>query len=404
MKTKFALTTEIDDLDRAARDLTDQVNTDFPLLKNTCGILFCASDMDQKGLLKKIKEKFPYDIIGGTSVAVMTNEKGLNEMGICFMVLTADDCQFIAQASDPILAQPSEVEEEVRKLYGRMKDKANEDIKTIFIFPPYNIDLMMDSYTKSFNKIAPNIPVFGGIPSCKGEDEKSATLFNDEVYTDRLVAVAVTGNMKPFFVKQKVSGSVVERKRKVTSARFNTVYKVNDQPFTEYLKEIGLSLDEMTKGNSRITFVANPLLVENLPVEGYEEASFVRALHKIDVEEGSATSIGEIPEGSVVSVCSLRRDDIAEAASLAMDKIKKQIAGRQAEGYDYTTIFVVSCVGRYIFMMPKNSIEADNLISSMPQNMTLGGFYSCGEIAPSCNLKNEQYNFLHNESMVICVF
>lgn len=402
MKTKFALTSEIDDIDSAVEDLMHQVNDGFTLLKNTCGILFCASDMDQKSLLEKLGEKFPYDIIGGTTIAVVTNEKGLCEMGICLMVFTADDCEFIAEISEPV--QPDDVESAVAKVYDKIVKKASSEVKTVFILPPYNIDIMMDWYTKSFNKLAPNIPVFGGIPSYRGEDDKCATLFNGNIYPDRLVLLAVTGNFRPFFVTQKISGSVVERKRKVTAAKFNTVYEVNGQPFTEYLRELGFSLEEMTKSNSKVTFVANPLLLENVPIEGHEDVSFVRGLHKVDLEEGSATSIGEIPEGAVLSVCSLRRDDIAEAAFHAMDEVKEQIAQRAEEGYEYNSIFMVSCVGRYIFMMPKNSMEADNLLSVLPEGMTLGGFYSYGEIAPAYNMKKEQYNFLHNESLVMCVF
>lgn len=401
MKSKVVATYEIDDIETAVEELLNKINEDFTFLKNTCAIIFCASDMDQQTFMKHIKNKFPYDIIGCTGISTLDSKEGFHELCITMLVLTADDCDFSVAFSEQITTE--NVYEQVEKTYQAAKAITSDEIKLLIALPPYNLNIMLDEFTNAFNKAAPGIPVFGGLPSYRGEDDSNLTLYNNQATSDKLVLLAITGNIKPIFSRQLVKGSTVERKRTVTSAKSNVVYTVGDQRFTDYMKEVGLPVEKLTDGNSTITFVANPLLLEHVKNKDGENFSFIRTLHKIDLEEGSATAIGQIPEGATVSICSLKREEIAEAAFEGMHNLSEKMS-QNSNDYEYSTILAVSCIGRYLLMSPNSHIETTNMIKVMPENLNLCGFYSYGEIAPLYSNNKEITNFAHNESLILCAF
>jgi hypothetical protein len=400
MQSKVAATYEIDDLDLAVQDLLAGLNDGFPLLKNTCGIIFCASDIDQKPFLAKFKARFPHDLVGCTGIATFEHKNGFHEMCTTLLVLTADDCEFAAVLSGAVT--PENVREEIEGVWRAAQSKTPGGIKLAIAIPAYNLNIMLDEYTNTFNKIAPGVPLFGGLPSYRGEGDSNMTVFNGEAYRDRLVFLSISGNISPVFSVQNVSGNAVERKRTVTSSKCNTIYTAGGQRFTDYMAEIGLPVDKLVEGNNTITFVSNPLLIEN--AKGADSSfSFARTLHKIDLAEGSGTAIGEIPEGATMSICSLKRDQIAERAAAGIKDIKEKIRGH-APGYRYSTILAVSCIGRYLLMAPNCHVEADNILQGFPEGLSLAGFYGYGEIAPFCQGEKTPLNFAHNESLVLCAF
>lgn len=394
MESKVSVTLQIDDTSAAAQELLDKALDGFALKKNTVGILFCYSDMEVAELAASLREKASFPIIGCTGIASMDDAEGFHNMAATLMVLSADDCTFAVAASGPITA--ANVQEEIKATYDAARTALGEEPKLLFALPPYMLEIMLDSYSMGFNRVAPGVPVVGGLPSYNGSGDENLTLLNGEAWPDRLVLLAVGGNVKPVFSVQNVASSDASRKRRVTKARDNVVYEVAGQRFTDYLKDIGLPVEELTGGNTTITFVSNPLIFE-----GTDGAfSFARTLHEIDLEEGSGTAIGQIPEEATLSVCTLQRSDIEEAALVGMRDLKDKMA--QQAGYTFTTVLAVSCIGRHLLMLPGNDAEVNQLLSEFPESLHLAGFYSYGEIGPQGAAQTE--NFAHNESLVLCAF
>jgi hypothetical protein len=159
-------------------------------------------------------------------------------------------------------------------------------------------------------------------------------------------------------------------------------------------------VEELVHGNNTITFVSNPLLLES--GEKDAEFSFARTLHEINLEEGSGTAIGLIPEGATLSICALERGQIEKAAVEGVRTLKSKMTQGQREGYVYSTVLAVSCIGRHLLMLPNSDAEVNQLLKELPEGVTLNGFYGYGEIGPQ-GVKQTQ-NFAHNESLVLCVF
>ena len=393
MKSFVSTTEQLDDLDLAAKELLAGISE---LQKNTVGILYCYSDMETAELAAALSQKAGFPILGCTAIATMENNRGFGDMAACLMVMTGDDCVFSLAATDPIT--PENVKGQIEKACDAAKSALGEAPKLLFALPPYMLGIMLDEYALGFNRCCPGVPVFGGLPSYNATGDSNLTIFCGEAYPDRLVLLAIGGNLRPVFSVNNVTTVDADRKRKVTKARGNVVYRVGEQSFTDYLREVGLPVDNLTEGNTTITFVSNPLLLESAR-EGY---SFVRTLHEINPEEGSGTAIGQIPEGATISVCLLQRAEIEQSAKAGMKRLKEKMAAAGGDGYSYSTVLAVSCIGRYLLMLPNKSAEVDSLLSEFPEGLTLCGFYSYGELGPQGT--SGAQNFAHNESLIFCAF
>jgi hypothetical protein len=391
MVSKVNVTEEVDDIDKAVQDLTAGIGTDFPLGSSSIGLLFCYSNMDIAALTGALKAHLAFDIIGCSCIANMDKEGGFHNIAVTLTVLTADDCVFAASLSSPI--SPSTVSGEIKTTCDSTCNRLGGEPELIIAIPPYILEIMLDAYTMAFNEAVPGIPVVGGLPSFNSTGDQNVTVFNDRIYTDRLVMAAVKGAIKPVFSVQNVVGTDIERKRKVTKAKDNVVYTVENQRFTDYLKDAGLPVEQLVHGNNTITFVSNPLLLES-ENSGF---SFARTLHAIDLEKGSGTAIGIIPEGAILSICSLRREQIQQGALAGIRDLKKKM---EETGHTYSTVLAFSCIGRNLLMLPHNNAEVQQLLTEFPQGLSLSGFYGYGEIGPQGAAREE--NFAHNESLVLC--
>lgn len=400
MQSKVAVTYELDDLELGVQELADAALQDFTLKKYTCGILFCFSEMDIQGFAALLQERLPFDVIGCTCIANMDEQGGFHESAVTLTVLTSDSCPMQAFVSGPIT--PDSLSGEVQALFQRGREALGGEATLAVVLPSYNLNIMLDSYTKAFNEFAPNVPVCGGLPSYNAMGDRNLILFNGELHTDRMAALFIRGDIKPLVVIESVTGGSVESKRVVTKAKDNVVYRVGSQTFVEYMQELDLPVANMVKGNATLTFVTNPLLLENVKIGGKGNYSFVRSLHKIDLKDGSGTAIGEIPENATLSVCSLHGSQIRETSRRAMARLAELM--NKTPDRRYSTIMAFSCIGRYLIMVPHNSAEVEGLLEKIPAGLTLSGFYTYGEIGPIEGPRGEMVNFAHNESLVLCAF
>ena len=391
MKSFVNTTEQLDDLPLAADELLAGSSPGV-LQKNTVGILYCYSDMEISELAAILSKKAGFPIVGCTAIATM-EQNGFHDMAASLMILSGDDCNFSLALSEPVT--PENVAEQIDKSCNLVKEKLGEDLKFLFALPPYILGIMLDEYASGFNRCCPGVPVLGGLPSYNATGDFNLTIFGGEAYPDRLVLLGIGGDLRPVFSVNNVTSADADRKRKVTKAKGNVVYNVGDQSFTDYLREVGLPVDSLTEGNTTITFVSNPLLLENSQA-GY---SFVRTLHELNLEEGSGTAIGQIPEGATISVCVLQRSEIEQSAKAGMKNLKEKMRVAEGEGYNYSTIFAVSCIGRHLLMLPNKDAEVKSLLSEFPSGLALIGFYGYGELGPQ---GTQTQNFAHNESLILC--
>lgn len=402
MYTKSFVTHEVDDAALAASELSRLYREQSGNLgKNKAGLLFCYSDMEVEELALEVSKRIEIDIIGCTTIASMEKEEGFMELASVLVVLSADDADFATVQTEAII--PDNASLAVETGYHALLDKLGEAPKLIYAIPPYKLDIMLDTYTETFTKVAPGIPVIGGLPSYNGNGDSNMTIYKGSAREDRMVMLGISGNIKPVFNVLTVLESREIKKRRVTKAKDNVIYKVDNLTFTEYLEELGMPLSNMEDINNTVSLVANPLLVEETGDTFGDSFKYLRALHAYDLETGSGTAIGKVPEGAYISIHPLDRNEIGAAAEQGIRTLKGMMEAEERNGCRYTTVMAISCIGRHVIMTPNSGVEVESILKEFPKDMTFGGFYSNGEISP-LPVPGGFVTFSHNESLVLCAF
>ena len=185
----------------------------------------------------------------------------------------------------------------------------------------------------------------------------------------------------------------------MTKADRNVIYTVDDMPFVDYLRSVGMSVDELIAQGDLAVYVSTPLKV-NLSKNDYSDGiPVVRTIKTLNPSDGSGVLFGAISEKSAVSIATMKRQDIQESCKTAIEEIREKIA---AAGDDYTTLLCVSCGGRYMVMADDKDVEGRIIVENLPKGLTLAGFYAYGEICPTAIRNGKAVNRIHNESIVMC--
>lgn len=400
IRSTVAVSYEVDDVKLAAAELCDSTLEKVELLKNSFGILICDSDTEHSLLLSEIRKKLDMPIVGFSSMTMFTGEHGMIDTAACLATLTSDDVFFSVATSAPL--NLGNVESEIEKTYKKAAESLTGEPAAIMAFPPYLLGIMLDIYPRELGRVSGGLPVFGGLPAHDEMHGRSAVFCCDSVRDDRLTLLLVSNAAKPIFSVKNIMSNLANIKRVVTCSEGNIVYRIGDQTFVEFLESFGLDVKAMADSKDRtVTFTAYPLLLEMTAGEESESVPVVRTIQSIDLDKESGTAIGEIPQGASISLGALKALDIERSAKQSADEILAKMSEHEKNGYKYSFIFAVSCIGRYLVLAGRNDLEANVLRKNLPDGISLCGFYSFGEVAPISISGGRVNNAAHNESLVI---
>ena len=399
MRSIVAVTNEMDDAEEAVRDLLEQVNDKGPLGKNSCGFVYCDVEMDHEAFTAMLKEKFPFEITGCTSIANFDTEHGSQIISAVLVILTADDATFSAAVTDALTRE--NLRQELEGAYKKTASALGEQGKLLFLVPPFNDATPLDDYVDILSGVSGDIPIFGGLPSSNVADGDILMYANGRPYADRAVVVLVGGNVRPLFSVQNVLSAFSEQKHTVTKAKDNVIYTVEEMAFVDYLKSIGMSVDDLIEQGDLAVYASTPLKVYLNKNDYNDGIPVVRTIKTLNPEDGSGVLFGSISEKSTISIATMKRQDIQDSCMMAIKEILEKIS-ESREDYTYTTLICVSCGGRYMVMADDKDIEGNIILENLPKNLTLSGFYAYGEICPTGVRDGKAINRVHNESIVMC--
>ncbi|MDR1472559.1 MAG: FIST C-terminal domain-containing protein [Synergistaceae bacterium] len=401
MRSIVAVTNEIDDVVSAVRELREQVEEQGPLGAGSVGFVFCDAEMPHDGFIREMKEKFPFDIVGSTGIATFDTKNGTQMMSAALLVLTGDDVSFGASLTGEL--SRDNLESELRSAYERASSSlGGVPEKMMFLIPPFAAAAPLDAYVSILNRCSGGLPIFGGLPSSSIPDMDIVMFADGGAFMDRAAIVLMGGDVRPLFSVQNILSTFSQAKHEVTDASENVVRGVDNMTFIDYLRKSGLSVDELIAQKDLAVYVSTPLIV-NLNVDDADDGvPVVRTIQRLDPSDGSGVLFGSISKHSKVSLASMKRNDIQESAKALVDDIKRKIAEVSGDGYRYSTLFCVSCGGRYMVMADDKNLEGDILLGNLPEGLELAGFYAYGEVCPTVISGGKALNRVHNESIVIC--
>jgi len=398
MKSTVASTSEIDDLESAAKELASQINEKLKPGRSSVAIAYCDADVDVAKLGELLRAELNMDIVGLTTTATLERRNGYSDMGILLCVLTADDVNFSVGCT----GEPANdcFAESIREAYKQARAKIQSDPGLILTFAPYIADLTSENYVEILDETSGGVPVFGGVATDHYDLQYQKTFFNDSAFSRGLVFLLIEGNVKPVFAMEHHFGAKAEKKGIITKSTGNLIQKVGDQTFKDFVASIVPVPDEELVIYS---FQSTPFVME-LPDYEKNEQPVVRALCTIDHATGAGGFLSKMPEGSAIYMNVLQRENLRESCNGALS----DIIGRVTEnaGYGYSMIFISTCNARHLLMGDAKNLESDIIsekLNSLPPELNAMGFYGFGEICPTgTRADGAAKNRFHNVSFAVC--
>ena len=400
MKSATAISYELDDIDSAAKELTDQIKEKLTFGKNTVALLHGQPDMEIGELSGAVARELGCQVIGGTTAAgaILSNE-GYHELAVALHVLTADDCLFAAAISGPVGADPvGDITDVYQKAYKKLKaqDPAAEP-KMVICVASLVQSIASDNLLENVSQLCGSAPVFGYIAADDFEFCKQQVYLDGESGGDRLAVLLVSGNVKPIFQTANLAGTQALEKRLVTKAHDNIICEVDGKPAYEYIKDFPFINDETTVLFNYQFFVEmrNDAFNDGIPVS--------RALNTFDKETGEVTCFANVPENSFIGLLYCTGNDVATTSEAG---IKDFLGKLNAAGgdYEYSTVLVATCSLRNMFLADMRETEGDLIRDMLPEGLTVSGLYAFGEIAPTSVRDGKAVNRFHNATFTVCAF
>jgi Uncharacterized conserved protein len=377
--------------DQTADDLCQGLlNQDLP---NAVGFLSCSADAAYRDLISKLDRDLPFPIVGGTTWAFPAATQD-EDLTATLTVFYQNDFKR-AICLSPLLDENIS-HDQMTGLYQKCRDQLGTAPKLLLVFMPLLENSGADLYLGPLFEAAGETPVFGGMVSDDLGSDRAAVLAEGQAWPDRLVLVALGGDIDPIISINCQLTIFSDHRPTVTEARGPVVRRVDGRPFADYARRLNINPDSWDLMSDW------PLSVQIWgglsEVDGHPE---VADLIRIDPAEGGFFA-RDIPEGSRICLSGLTKNNVIDSALTCLEDITDKIRQKKAEGREISLLLVIPCLSRY-YAMVGDDRWVDGLIKSkLPEHLNVFSFYSYNEIGPSIDRQGRLFNRTHSGSVIVC--
>jgi hypothetical protein len=385
-----AHTEEIDDTDAALEELVVQIEAGKRLRKHSIGLVSCFADFISSGLIEKLAEKLPFEIVGSTTLASQ-NRDVQGQTQLILSVLTGDELEFVTGLTGPITGEDPEL---FRAAYEKAAGNREEKPALMLSFAPLMMNVSGDFFAEAWGDITGNVPVFGTLAVDHNMDyHESQTILNGETFRDRFVFALVYGDIKPSFIIGGISENRVFREKGVvTASQGNQLQEVNGVSVADYLAGLGLSKDKdgVIAGINSFPFVLD-----------YNDGAqpVIRVMFAI-TPEGYAVCGGKMPVGASLTVGSINAEEVLSTTG---ETLRLALAIGEGNG-NRRGMLIFSCVGRFFAQGFDTGAEMDKIREILGDKLPYHFAYSGTELCPVYGNDKAVHNRSHNDTIIICIF
>lgn len=376
-----AYTLEVDDKEYALKEILDMLDLEHNLKKYSAGIMICHSDFIETGVAQEIAGKLPFDVVGCTSLANITN--GMDDsLMLSISLFTSDTIRFSAFSVDNL------VREDAIKSAYEAANMGGERPALIMTFVPLLIQVAHEQIMLRLDEASGGVPIYGSVAADHTADYSTChTFFNGAASQTALSVLMFWGDIEPKFYYSEMSEKYIQRQRAViTKSQGNMLMEVNNVPLMEYLETIGV-----TRGRSTEALGGVPFLIDL----GDGTNPVARGIHTI-TEEGYALCGGLMPENATIAIGSVERADVL--------RLTRETVGKVLEAEDIHGIIMSPCASHFL-VLGANAQEQKDIIKQMiPSDIPYQVCYSGGEICPAYDGEGNIYNRFHSYTFTACVF
>lgn len=371
--------------------------------KDTLGFLICDSLAEGEALAQELSGRVDYPVVGGTTLAFPLAGEG-EEVSARFLVVQKPGAVFSVAVSDRL--NPAHSAAQVQDMYRRCVDGLGAAPKLFLVLMPRMEGINSDQFMDDLFRLAGDVPVFGGMTGADLEVTRALVFANGRVMDRELVLVGVGGDVQPVVSVGARLTVMGEYAPTVTKSDGNVVYTVNDMPFSDYMRKVGLDpggADGVSGMDALFQYGPLPVRLHGRLADD-DGVPDIRAINRVNPADGSASFTASVPQGCRVSVGILDKGDITGSTQDCLDALAARMKENEERGYRYDAIFSVPCVARYFAQAGKQDVESLLLNEKLPKTLAVGTFYAFSEVCPTIGGDGRVQNRTHAESLVMCAF
>jgi hypothetical protein len=406
IKILNAYTQELDNPERAVREILVSLDIENTLLKNSVALLFCNSKCIETGVAAAVYKSLPFDVLGCTSMffgipaaaasvttvaSVTTGTPAIEgEIVLTVTILTSDDIYFNTGISGPLNGK--NVEECVQELYRRTSSLPGEPPSLVFAFPPTMTSIPGDVMTAALDRACAGIPIFGSVAlDMSTHIQHPKTIFKvsgeNGTFSDRIALLLFRGNVKPrFFHSSFPEKSILPWDAVITEAEGHRIISINNRPALSFIRELGFFQNDTHGG----------VLLYPLVVEYPNNETKVVVLQDIDAE-GQLLCGMNVQAGGLLNIGAITAESVLESARFMANELKKDGSGRN--------FLMFSCFLRNVVLGGSSQAEFELVrreLDCFPGSWLF--INSGGELCPGYTENGETVNRFHEYALIACQF
>ncbi len=369
---------DVDEID-AVKEVLEQCNEKLGNLIPQAGILYCAVNFEHGLILNEINLKYPnIELIGCTTDGEMSSRLGCIEDSITLILFYSDTIQIKTGLGTEL---SNNIDEATKNAVNEAQSKLDNEAKFCVVLSE-SLTVSGVAMLKGIQKtIGVKFPIFGGLAADQWGMKKTYQFYKDQVLTDSVQVMLFSGDI--IFSSGIANGwEPIGHKKRVSKVDKNIVYELEDEPILDfYNKYLG--------GNYSRVPTEYPLAVfpEN------DDKFFIRSPFTFNENDKSITFFGDITENAIVQLVAGTTEKISVASETAL---KNAIDGYR--GISPQAALVFTCSARKAILGTKVSKEYLLMKERMPEDFSICGFYTYGELAP---LYNGEESRFHNGTIAV---
>lgn len=354
-----------------------------------------SPDTNYHETVRSLKAEIPLPMVGGTSIGNPFDTKR-DSFGTSIAFLEKKGLRSAAVLSKPVdSADATEIAED---LLRRAREELGETPKLYLLVLPITENFFADHLVGALYAAAGDIPVFGGMVSDDYNSDRAAVFFDGECRQDRMVLVALGGDISPVFALGRELTFPTAYSPVITEAEGNIVRGIDGMPFGDYLRKFNLDAAAVDE------FPISLQMHSPESPDADDEGMVVIDLVKV-AEDGSGIFATNVAVGQAIRIATLSRENIAKSTQRCIRVLKERMAEKEAAGCKFDVILAASCIARYyLIIREEGNFEAEALEAGLPGDIGKFGMFAFAEYCPVPVPGGGWKNKMHSQTLIMCAF
>lgn len=357
--------------------------------------VFAAPSYSHQEVLKGIRTVVGADavLVGASTAGEITEQGPTTRPSVAVMMLHSDDVHFAVTAEEDLT---SDSQSAGRALGVSLLQHTPENLKLIMMFADGLKGNPSAVVRGIVSELGNKFPIVGGSAADAGKFVETKQFFQEEVLTDSVVGVGMSGRFL-YSVGANHGWTSVGAPRTVTDAEGTLVRTIDGKPaislYADYLGEEEVkNLRDYTLGEVALSY---PLGIRDKDSGGM----LLRAPFGVK-EDGSIVCGGEMRTGDVVQLMVGTKENAIAAAKKAAETALEGLGGQPKAA------IVFSCFVRNTLYenIEASRAEIDAVQEVIGRDVPMAGFYTYAEQAPFNGVSHSIGTCtpeVHNETIVI---